>query len=90
MTANTALTEQNIVAEVDRYISWPGQALAYKIGQMKIRELRTQAEQRLGPKFDERAFHDLVLSAGALPLEVLQTRVANWMMNEAGNAGKGK
>jgi uncharacterized protein (DUF885 family) len=83
MKANTALSEQNITAEVDRYISWPGQALAYKIGQLKIRELRTMAEQRLGPVFDERAFHDVVLSAGPLPLEILQARVENWMSTHA-------
>jgi uncharacterized protein (DUF885 family) len=83
MKANTALTEQNIVAEVDRYISWPGQALAYKIGQLKIRELRTMAERKLGPKFDVRAFHDVILSAGPLPLDVLQTRVEAWVNNAA-------
>ena len=79
MQANTALTETNIVAEVDRYIAWPGQADAYKIGQLKIRELRTRAEQRLGAKFDVRRFHDEVLSAGALPLAVLDTRVNAWI-----------
>jgi len=90
MKANTALSEQNITAEVDRYIAWPGQALAYKIGQLKIRELRTMAEQRLGAKFDERVFHDRVLSAGALPLDVLQTRVEEWVKHEAANTGSGK
>ena len=65
MKSNTALTEQNIIAEVDRYIGWPGQATAYKIGQLKIRGLRTEAEQKLGAKFDERRFHDVVLGAGA-------------------------
>lgn len=79
MKANTALTEQNIVVEVDRYISWPGQADAYKIGQLKIRELRTRAEQTLGAKFDERHFHDAVLGAGALPLDVLDKRIDIWI-----------
>lgn len=79
MKSNSGLTEQNIVVEVDRYISWPGQALAYKIGQLKIRELRTAAEQKLGAKFDERKFHDEVLSAGAIPLEVLEKRVREWL-----------
>ncbi len=79
MEANTALTETNIVAEVDRYIAWPGQADADKIGQLQIRELRTRAEQRLGANFDVRQFHDEVLSAGALPLSVLDTRVNSWI-----------
>jgi uncharacterized protein (DUF885 family) len=83
MKANTALTETNIVAEVDRYIAWPGQADAYKIGQLKIRELRTKAEQRLGAKYDVRRFHDEVLSAGAIPLNVLETRVNSWIEEQA-------
>ena len=83
MKENSGLTEQNIVVEVDRYIAWPGQATAYKIGQLKIRELRTLAEQRLGAKFDERRFHDRVLGAGALPLEVLDRRVKEWIEKES-------
>jgi uncharacterized protein (DUF885 family) len=59
------------VAEVDRYISWPGQALSYKMGQLKILELRTEAEKRLGAKFDAREFHDVILRDGVLPLEML-------------------
>lgn len=76
---NTGKTDQDITVEVDRYIVWPGQALAYKIGQLKIRELRTAAEQKLGPKFNVRNFHDAVLESGALPLSVLEPRVRQWI-----------
>jgi uncharacterized protein (DUF885 family) len=76
MTAHTALAPNNIANEVDRYIGWPGQALAYKIGQLEIRSLRTEAEAAMGASFDIRRFHDAVLSHGALPLSVLRRSVA--------------
>jgi prolyl oligopeptidase len=77
--ANAAKTQADIINEVDRYISWPGQALAYKVGQLKILELRTEAERQLGQKFDIRDFHDAVLSNGAVPLEVLERQVQDWV-----------
>ena len=76
---NTGKTDQDISVEVDRYIVWPGQALAYKLGQLKIRELRTQAEKLQGSKFNVRAFHDAVLENGALPLDVLSAHMQDWM-----------
>jgi uncharacterized protein (DUF885 family) len=76
---NTGKTDQDITVEVDRYIVWPGQALAYKIGQLKIRELRSVAEKKQGSRFEVRNFHDAVLENGALPLSVLEPRVKQWM-----------
>jgi len=80
---NTGHSDQDIRVEVDRYIVWPGQALAYKIGQLKFRELRTRAEHRLGERFDVRAFHDLLLEQGALPLGLLSDRVDRWIESRA-------
>jgi uncharacterized protein (DUF885 family) len=76
--------EPDIQAEVDRYIAWPAQALGYKIGQLKLLELRAKAQKALGPKFDIRAFHDLVLDSGALPLEILEQRVDAWIASQQG------
>jgi uncharacterized protein (DUF885 family) len=76
---HSAIDEVEIQSETDRYIVWPGQALAYKIGQLKILELRERAQKRLGSKFDIRAFHDEVLSAGALPMKLLEERIEAWI-----------
>lgn len=82
---NSGKSEVDIGVEVDRYLVWPGQALAYKMGQLKIRELRTLAEQELGARFDVRAYHDLVLSEGALPLSALERRVRDWIARRGGS-----
>jgi uncharacterized protein (DUF885 family) len=83
MLENTVLAENNIETEVDRYIGWPGQALAYKLGQREVRGLRAEAERALGPAFDIKGFHDAVLESGAVSLAVLREVVTRWMAARA-------
>jgi uncharacterized protein (DUF885 family) len=80
----TAMDEPNVQTEVDRYIAWPAQALSYKLGMMKIVELREKAKAKLGAKFDLKAFHDAVLAGGAVPLDVLEERMTEWIGQQAG------
>jgi uncharacterized protein (DUF885 family) len=82
----TAMDEPNVQSEVDRYIAWPGQALAYKLGQLEILKLRQEAKDRLGARFDLRAFHDEVLGGGALPLDILDQRVQQWIETQKATA----
>lgn len=79
---HTALSRRDIEVEVDRYISWPGQALAYKLGELKIRELRRRAEAELGPRFDQRPFHDTLLGMGSVPLPVMESEMLAWIARE--------
>jgi uncharacterized protein (DUF885 family) len=81
---NAAKTDQDIVNEVDRYIGTPGQALAYKIGQLKISELRTKAQRELGAKFDLRAYNDAVLETGSVPLDALERHIDAWIAAQKG------
>ena len=80
-------TKPSIQSEVDRYIAWPSQALAYKIGQLEILALRDRAKKELGAKFDIRAFHDQVIDSGAIPLDVLDERITAWIATQKA-AGK--
>jgi uncharacterized protein (DUF885 family) len=79
MMQHSSMTREQAAAEVERYVAYPAQALSYKIGELKIRELRRRAEQELGPKFDLRAFHDQILKGGSMPLSVLEQGVDRWI-----------
>jgi uncharacterized protein (DUF885 family) len=79
MYANSAVKEVRAVSEAERFMAIPGQALAYKIGQLKIRELRDDAEERLGDQFDVKAFHTQVLMDGPMPLSMLEDKIDGWM-----------
>jgi len=81
---NAAKTELDVTNEIDRYIGWPGQALAYKVGQLEIIRLRREAEAALGPRFDIKSFHDAVLASGAVTLPVLQGNIAAWLASQKG------
>ncbi|HEY6048077.1 MAG TPA: DUF885 family protein, partial [Sphingomicrobium sp.] len=88
LASHTALSQHEVETEVDRYISWPGQALAYKLGELTIRRLRSEAETKLGPKFDEKSFHDRLLAIGSVPLTVMEDQMHAWMRKQAAKPAK--
>ena len=88
LASHTALSSHEVETEVDRYISWPGQALAYKLGELSLRKLRAEAEAKLGPRFDKKGFHDTILAMGAVPLNVLESEMRKWIAAEAAKPAK--
>jgi uncharacterized protein (DUF885 family) len=79
MTEHSSMTEAQAAAEVERYAAYPGQALSYKLGELKILSLRNQAQHQLGDRFDIKAFHDQILTGGSMPLQILQEQVDRWL-----------
>jgi uncharacterized protein (DUF885 family) len=90
LAGHTALSQHEVETEVDRYISWPGQALAYKLGELTILGLRAEAEKTLGSRFDERGFHDRLLAIGSVPLTVMQQQMRAWIAEQAAKPAKAK
>ena len=82
LASNTAMSLHEIGTETDRYISWPAQALSYKLGELEIKRLRRQAEEALGERFDVRKFHDALLANGSVPLPVLQSQIESWIQTQ--------
>ena len=82
MLEKTGMGEKEVTSEIERYIVSPAQACAYKVGMLKIRELRDRAQQELGPKFDQREFHDVILKDGAMPLDILEQQVNDYIKNK--------
>jgi uncharacterized protein (DUF885 family) len=86
MLDNSSLAEPEAVAEVERYIAWPGQATSYKVGQLRISAMRIRAEKALGPRFNVKAFHSQILLDGALPMDVLDAKIDRWIAAEGGKS----
>jgi uncharacterized protein (DUF885 family) len=89
LAGHTALSQHEVETEVDRYISWPGQADSYMLGLLTIRKLRSEAEAELGPKFDIKGFHDTFLAMGAVPLSVLEQQMRAWIREQKAKPAKG-
>jgi uncharacterized protein (DUF885 family) len=82
MASNTALSLHNVTTEIDRYITWPAQALSYKLGELTIKRLRAKAESELGADFDIREFHDAILENGSVPLDILESHINDWIKQQ--------
>ena len=82
MLDKTGMTEAEVVREIERYVVWPGQATAYKVGQLAILKIRSLAERELGEKFDIKQFHEVILSNGAMPLDILESTIIDWVASQ--------